>query len=207
MNTFDAISQPLPVRLAQALARLSLVMRQDAWERGQHSELTPTQAQVLGLLAPRSDNGLSPGTIAGLLALTPPTVSDAVAALERKGAVERIADAADARRRLVRLTVRGRELAQQAEMPALSIVDAVAHLDPATQSVVFAALIQVIQQLQKAGRIRVDRMCVTCTHFRPNVHRDDPGTPHHCALVDAPFGDRHLRIDCPEHQPAEPVPV
>ncbi|MER3418788.1 MAG: MarR family transcriptional regulator, partial [Chloroflexota bacterium] len=26
--------------------------------------------------------------------------------------------------------------------------------------------------------------------------------PHHCAFVDAPFGDRSIRLDCPDHAPA-----
>ncbi len=26
--------------------------------------------------------------------------------------------------------------------------------------------------------------------------------PHHCAFLDAPMADRHLRIECGEHEPA-----
>lgn len=37
--------------------------------------------------------------------------------------------------------------------------------------------------------------------FRPRVHAD-PYRPHHCAFGDAPFGDRHLRLECADHQPA-----
>jgi len=58
-----------------------------------------------------------------------------------------------------------------------------------------------IAALQEQGRIPVARMCPTCRFFRPNVH-DDPERPHHCAFVDAPFGDRSVRIDCPDHEPA-----
>ena len=39
-------------------------------------------------------------------------------------------------------------------------------------------------------------------YFRPRVHDDDQ-RPHHCALVDAAFGDRTIREDCPEHQVAD----
>ena len=46
-------------------------------------------------------------------------------------------------------------------------------------------------------------MCVTCQFFQPNRY---PGSdrPHHCALVDAPFGDRHLRLNCAEQVAADP---
>jgi hypothetical protein len=38
--------------------------------------------------------------------------------------------------------------------------------------------------------------------FRPYAH-PDPRAPHHCAFVDAPFGDGQLRVDCPDQTPAE----
>lgn len=44
------------------------------------------------------------------------------------------------------------------------------------------------------------RMCVTCTDFRPDVN-DDPVRPHHCAFVDAAFGDGETRVDCADFVP------
>jgi hypothetical protein len=57
-----------------------------------------------------------------------------------------------------------------------------------------------IRALQEQGQIPVSRMCVTCVHFRPRLH--DGPLPHHCAFVDAPMADRHLRVDCKEHEEA-----
>ena len=59
-----------------------------------------------------------------------------------------------------------------------------------------------IRTLQLNGEIPVSRMCLTCVHFRPNVHTG--AEPHHCAFVDAAFGARHLRLECGDHQPAAP---
>jgi hypothetical protein len=61
--------------------------------------------------------------------------------------------------------------------------------------------VKIIRGLQEAGDIPVQRMCVTCRYFRPNVH-DDRDRPHHCAFVDAAFGDPQLRLDCTEQEPA-----
>ena len=63
------------------------------------------------------------------------------------------------------------------------------------------ALIGLIRALQVARAIPVQRMCVTCAHFRPHAH-DDADSPHHCAFVDAAFGDAALRIDCGDHEDA-----
>ena len=57
------------------------------------------------------------------------------------------------------------------------------------------------EALQEARAIPVQRMCLTCRHFRPHVH-DDPARPHHCAFVDAAFGDAALRLDCADHETA-----
>lgn len=87
-----------------------------------------------------------------------------------------------------------------AEWPDL-LLGAVGVLDEAEAAVFLKALLKVIRQLQERGRISPARMCVTCRYFRPDVH-DDPERPHHCAFVDAPFGDRNLRVDCGDHEPA-----
>ena len=57
-----------------------------------------------------------------------------------------------------------------------------------------------IRNLQHTGHIPVHRMCVSCVHFRPHAHAGV--LPHHCAFVDAPMADRHLRVHCPEHEEA-----
>jgi hypothetical protein len=62
-------------------------------------------------------------------------------------------------------------------------------------------LLKTVRALQVRGRIPVSQMCVTCRFFRPDAHAGAL-RPHHCALVDAPFGDAQIRLDCPEHQPA-----
>jgi hypothetical protein len=58
-----------------------------------------------------------------------------------------------------------------------------------------------IRTLQTRGRIPVARMCVSCRFFQPFRHPDGR-LPHHCAFVDAPFGDGGLRLDCPDHDAA-----
>jgi len=76
-------------------------------------------------------------------------------------------------------------------------------LDPAEQVVLLRSLVKLIRTLQVAGEVPPQRMCPTCRYFRPHAHADATD-PHHCAYVDAPFGDRHLRLNCAEQQDADP---
>lgn len=77
---------------------------------------------------------------------------------------------------------------------------AVTDLSHAEQQAFYSGVVKMIRSLQDQGLVPLSGMCVTCTHFRPNVR---PGvSPHHCALVDAPLASEQLRLDCPEHEQA-----
>jgi len=199
---FDDLSAPLPSRVSAGLAKIALVLRHHAWEqRGQHG-LTPTQAQVLTLLHSRGPMRLS--AVGHELAVRHPTASDAVGALTRKGLVAKQPDPNDGRAVALVPTGDGRDEARRlAEWPDV-LQGAIADLPDDEQAQFLRALIKMVRSLQQRGAIPVQRMCVACRYFRPNAY---PGadTPHHCAFVDAPFGDRHLRLDCPDHEAADPA--
>ncbi len=201
MHDFDAISSPLATRLAEALERIGLAQRSQARQRLGERGLTPTQGQILGLLAARGPLRVS--TLAAELGVSQPTVSDSVAALLRKGLIVRRSDPEDMRASVFHLTRPGRAEAARLDAPPLAVAAAIECLPQAQQAELLRGLIQVIRALQEAGAIAPQRLCVTCRHFRP--HRtNDPETPHFCALVGAAFGDRHLRVDCAEHEAAAP---
>src|SRR3546814_11623498 len=75
-------------------------------------------------------------------------------------------------------------------------------LDDGERAAFLKGLTKMIGALQTRGTIPVQRMCVSCAHFRPNVH-SDAATPHHCAFVDAALGDASLRLDCDDHVEAD----
>jgi DNA-binding MarR family transcriptional regulator len=194
--------QPLAQRVTTGLAKVGIALKQQAWAEAGGRGLTPTQGQVLALLR-ASPDGLRLGALAQQLGVTAPTASDSVAALHRKGLVAKVPVAGDGRAVLVRLTPAGvREAAAAAAWPDF-LLEAVDELEAAEQAAFLRALVTMIRTLQLRGRIPVARMCVSCRFFQPFRHQD-PARPHHCAFVDAPFGDGELRLDCPDHAAASP---
>jgi len=188
-------------RTLVALSKVGLALREQAWKDTAPLGLNPTQAQVLVTLARPGVSGLRLSAIADHLGVSAPTASDSVAALDAKGLVVMGPDPEDRRALSVTLTAQGRSLARElAEWPDL-LLESVDVLDPTEEEALLRALLKVIRRLQERGRISPARMCLTCRYFRPHVH-DDPRTPHHCDFVDAPFGDRSLRVDCLDHAPA-----
>jgi DNA-binding MarR family transcriptional regulator len=192
--------QPLDKRVTIGLAKIGIALKQQAWAEAGGRGLTPTQGQVLALLRANPD-GLRLGALAEQLGVTAATTSDSVTALQRKGLVTKEPMAGDGRGVIVLLTPTGtREAAAAAAWPDF-LLEAVGELSSIEQATFLRALVSMIRTLQEKGRIPVARMCVSCRFFRPYQH-DNPARPHHCAFVDAPFGDGELRLDCPDFRTA-----
>ena len=189
--------QPLDRRVTIGLAKIGMALKQRAWAEAGGRGLNPTQGQILALLRANPD-GLRLGVLAEQLGVTAATTSDSVTALQRKGLIAKLPTAGDGRGVVVRLTQTGsREAAAAAAWPDF-LLEAVGELSSEEQATFLRALVSMIRTLQEKGRIPVARMCVSCRFFRPFAH-DDPVHPHHCAFVDAPFGDGELRLDCADH--------
>ncbi|MEW6314545.1 MAG: MarR family winged helix-turn-helix transcriptional regulator [Pseudomonadota bacterium] len=194
---FDQVTEPLHRRLAEGLARLAAVARQLDWCAAEAAGLSPTQADILRFVANRPE-GSRLTDAAAYAGIRKATASDAVAALERKALVRKYADASDGRAVALKATTKGNRVAQA--WPS-SFTPIVAGLTEAEQESLLGLVIKMIRQLQQRQLIAPQRTCVTCRYFRENVA---PGanTPHFCAFVGAPMADRHLRVDCAEHESA-----
>lgn len=187
----------LAERLAHALGRISLALRHHAHRGAAARGLTPTQGEILVWLRRHGPATLT--EVARGLAVTAATASDAVDALVAKKLVRKRRGPGDARAVCLTLTASGRrEAARAAAWPAF-LSEAAELLPESEQRALLAALVRIIKNLQDRGQIPLTRMCVTCTYFRPYAHAGS-ARPHHCDLVDAPFGEAYLRVDCPEHQ-------
>ena len=194
---FDQITEPLDRRLADGLTRLAAVARQLDWPAAESAGLSPTQADILRFVANRPE-GARLTAAAAHVGVRKATASDAVAALERKALVNKYADASDGRAVALKATAKGNRVAQA--WPS-SFAPIVAGLSESEQEALLGLVVKMIRQLQQRQLIAPQRTCVTCRHFRENVA---PGTatPHYCAFVGAPMAERHLRVDCAEHESA-----
>jgi DNA-binding MarR family transcriptional regulator len=194
---FDELTEPLDRRLADGLTRLAAVARQLDWQAAEAAGLSPTQADILRFVSHRPE-GARLTAAAGHAGVRKATASDAVAALERKTLVRKYSDASDGRAIALKATAKGNRVAQK--WPS-SFAPVIAGLSAAEQELLLGLVVKMIRQLQLRQLIAPQRTCVTCRHFRENL-APRTSTPHYCAFVGAPMAQRHLRVDCPEHQSA-----
>src|SRR3546814_6440573 len=104
-----------------------MLLRSEGWRQAEATGLTPTQAQILAHLAARGPARI--GVIATEIAVTQPTASDAVAALVRKGYVEKLPDPDDARAARLHPTDSGKRLASEVAVWPDALLGAVNMLD------------------------------------------------------------------------------
>jgi DNA-binding MarR family transcriptional regulator len=193
---FDEHSLPLDQRLATGLHQLGLAVNHEERQHALRSGLSTTQARILTLLSLEGDK--TPRDVSNFLGVSLPTVSDSVQALVNKGLVTRRPDPRHRRATILTLTRTGRvEGRRSASVPEF-LATAIGTLSDAQQERLLPTLVLLLRALEENGQLPAQRMCLTCTFFRPHVH--EASHPHHCALVDAPMGPTHLRLACDEHE-------
>lgn len=192
---FDDNSEPAEERIAVGLHKLGLALKQQNWLQANDHGLSPTQGQILAGLATGARRA---SELAKQLGVSMPTISDSVRVLVEKTLVEKLPDPKDARASLLSLTRQGKALAKKASGWPEYLATAVRSMSSTEQEVFLSGLSKVIRALQESGQIPVQSMCVSCKYFRENVHTGDK--PHHCGLVNAPLGNRHLRLYCPDQE-------
>lgn len=188
----------LPRSISQGLSKISVVLRAREQQGATEEQLSPTQGLILARL--HSFGPLRLSRLAEDLAISLPTVSDAVNTLARKQLIDKRQAEDDARAQRVHLTAQGATVAARTALWPDLLAHAAGTLSQEQQRVFHLALIQMIRSLQDQGAIPMARMCVNCRFFRQSVHRSKH-KPHHCDYVDAPLGDTLLQIDCGEFQP------
>lgn len=198
INMKDSIAS----KLVFGFDRLAAAQRSDQWSQAGTVGLNPTQILVLEYVVSRYVLGVRVKNIASYLGVSQPTATDTVVALERKGLVEKKQDPQDGRATFVQITKAGRATLKALSQTTLATETAFAQLEPQEQADLLVLQIKLIRQLQQSGAIPAQRICVSCQYFKPYSH-SDALKPHHCAFVDAAFGDRDIRLDCHDHETAE----
>jgi DNA-binding MarR family transcriptional regulator len=190
--------EELSAKLTAALERIGHACRVLLRERGQAHGLSPLQAELLTRLAHEPAQRRRVNALAAELDVKPPTVSDAIGALRRKGLLASAAIAGDRRGQVLAPTPEGHSVAAGLAAWQTPVAEQLATVPHGVKADTLALLVDVIGGLQRGGAINVARTCTTCRFFRRDVHSG--AAPHHCALLDSPLARADLRVDCAEHE-------
>jgi DNA-binding MarR family transcriptional regulator len=182
-------------KVLAAVERLGRALRAARQHEATRHELSLLGLSVVETLADGRARRI--GDLAAELDVSQPTVSDAVATLNKRDLITRDRDPADLRTTIVTLTGTGEAVAADIATRLQPILGAEAGT-VAERATTLRVLLGEIARLQHAGVITVNRSCLTCRHFQP------PGadTRARCLLLRTTLRDQDLRVDCPEHEVA-----
>ncbi|WP_136163385.1 MarR family winged helix-turn-helix transcriptional regulator [Sphingomonas flavalba] len=183
----------MPDRLPDLLTRAARLIAGD----GHGDGLKPVQLQALRYLAEANRFSRTPGALTAWLGQTKGTVSQTIAALERKGLVARTGDAAD--RRLVRLALTRRGEAALAEAGDGVAEAMLAGLDAKERAALAPLFAHMLATYLGARGYRPFGQCADCRHFRRDA---EGGAPHFCALLAVPLDTRDAAAICVEQEAA-----
>ncbi len=135
-------------RAAQTFARgLGRIGR----ERARAGDVTPQQADTLQLIAQRGS--VSTSSLASLLGIDPSTASRNLAGLERAGLILRRKGLDDGRQTDVRLTPRGRRMAEEVASDVLDALSRLMDLVPRADRQRVTDVLELLARLLENGRL------------------------------------------------------
>lgn len=176
------------------LERLGRVLHNDAHREG----LKPTQWEALRYLARANRFSRSPSAVTAYLGMTKGTVSQTLAALERKGLVKKVTVPKDRRNVRIELTRKGKALLKK---------DPLADLEAAARKLTGKRAAQLgeglhdllLEALQQRGG-RPFGACKTCRYFQRDA---EDGKPHRCGLLEEPLSNPDSELVCVEQEPPD----
>lgn len=184
-------------KIIHALERISKAFRVLLWEESKQYQISPIQIQILIFCLNHKQEMLKVSFFAKEFDLTKATISDSVKVLVKKELLGKIPDTYDSRSYMVKLTNKGREIAQKTSGFTQALEQSVDQLNDQDKGLFLQNLLGLINHLNKTSVISIQRMCLTCYHY--SKHRNT----HHCSLLSKDLKSDELQVDCPEHKPID----
>ena len=198
MAVFDKThrSESLPARVALTLIENGMAAQASKTVVARNEGLPTLQASLLVHMHTFNGNGSTVGVLADKMQLTPPTISDSMKALVRKGYLTRTRSADDGRVAFFHLTKSGRTLAERLRTWADPIEESIRGLTKEQQLELLGILTRVLRDQVEAGYAPAEAMCASCGHFRTVSDKRDE---FYCVRRDETISLEELCIDCSNH--------
>lgn len=185
--------------IAVSLEIISRVFRTLLWNRAKREKLSPIQMQFLLFLASHSRRFTSVSELSHVFQLTPPTVSDAVKSLEKKGLFQRLVSRQDKRKFPLLLTPAGSKLAKELFDWQESFLTNLNEFPERTRETVSIFLLQLLESLNETPLLDGIRTCFSCGYFQRQSSASE-GVEGFCILRNVSLNGKDMRLNCPNYR-------
>ncbi|MFA7615109.1 MAG: MarR family winged helix-turn-helix transcriptional regulator [Weeksellaceae bacterium] len=188
-------NQSTESKIVASLERIAQAFRVLLWQESKEYALSPIQIQLLIFLHFHSEEKRKVSYLANEFNMSKATISETVKTMEQKELIVKAHDPADTRSYTIHLTEKGRDLAEKTSGFTREIRVPVDQLNPDDKENLLLSLLSIIRHLNQTQIITVQRMCMSCSHYRT-----DKKGEHFCKLLNQKLNTSDLRIDCQEHE-------
>lgn len=204
MAVFDQVhrSESLPARIALTLIESGNALQASKTSTARSHGLPTLQASLLIHLRTFNGTGGTVSTLAEALQLTPPTISDSMKALVRKGYLSRQRSSDDGRVAYFRLTRKGARTADQMIGWADPVEFSIADMNESQQRTFLGFLTRLLREYVEKGFSPAEAMCASCSFFEVVSWEKNR---YHCCRRDIPLNPTNLETDCPGHSPCNGI--
>jgi DNA-binding MarR family transcriptional regulator len=191
-------TESLAARAALMFLQNAEAAQEDLTHAARREGLPVLQATLLVRSHLAGSEGVTVSALSEALHLTPPTVSDSLKALVRKGFLTRRRSPEDGRRVIFRPSASGIESAQRVMAWAGPLEDSLDRMTTDEQRSVMCALTRLLHDRVHEGYRVEEPMCASCTDFE--VISWSEGR-FRCRARQSWLPIEGLRTDCPGHSP------
>lgn len=197
-SDFDLTQQNknLDSKIVASLERIAQAFRVLLWDESKTLALTPIQVQVLIFLHFHSEDKRKVSFLAKEFNITKATISDTVKILENKKLISKEYLQHDTRSYIINLTQNGIDIAEKTSLFTKEIKAPINKLHNDDKENLLLSLLNIIRHLNQSGIINIQRMCMTCSYYKPAKK----GQNHFCKLLNQELHIQDLRVDCPEYE-------
>lgn len=196
-SDFDLIyqNQSPESKIVASLERIAQAFRVLLWQESKAYALSPIQVQVLIFLFYHSSEKRKVSYLAEEFNMTKATISDTIKTLEQKNLITKEYEPHDTRSYVINLTNKGKDVADKTALFTSEIRTPIDKLHPDDKEKLLSSLLHIIAYLNKSGIITVQRMCMSCLHYRSSGEGQ-----HFCNLLNQNLYVTDLRVDCSEYE-------
>lgn len=191
-------AKSLPARIALTIIQNGNAATASKTSVARRHGLPALQASLLIRLFNSTDCEDTVGALAEAMQLTPPTISDSLKALVRKGYLSRKRSIEDGRVVHFTCTQKGKRLAEQLAAWANPIEESISGLREDQQIALMGLLTHLLRDQVAGGYSPGEAMCASCGHFEA-VSWDEHA--YYCNRRDIPLTPGDLDTDCTGYHP------
>ncbi len=175
-------------RIIFLLAKLCLAQKNILWEQGYKYSLSPTQIEILFAISSYT-KPITVSYLAREMAITKPTISDSVYALEKKGLIKKI-PMKDRRKVGLKITSKGKTIikAIRRKNPLLNIIKE--RLNNQEKASLFPPLLKITSALKDNGYLQIVRSCPYCGNL---IYKNKA---YLCTISKKNLSPSEFRINC-----------